>query len=355
MKQMTFLSLFFFLVLSGCVGQEAFTKMARTGDTVALAVGGSPSHELDHVEKSAMTINVTDSTGMSYPATLRNLFRVYSDPLSRYNYDNRYETDQAPPWLSRFYRDPNQGQWIAIVDLTDPATGQPLPLQPGSASLQVNTPDLRNSMLAFGIQESDGSLGNINIEILPGTGSPHTFNTLMGTPVGDPSHLERLPHLEVSFDNSKISAPLNDVSTAEVIGGIEFTLDYDESIFGSPKFPPLVSGNPVDPRIKVQSAIINEAGNKVMRVTLLAPSKGVVASPDPENYLDSFYLAFSDIRDMKVFVAWDPNYLTGGVDTTNYQNVFQLRDFKVVDIDGNPITGVAGGYLVDPVISFYAE
>ena len=339
--------LLFCWVLSGCVGQQAFTKVARTGDTVALALGGSPSHELNpNVRKVDMSVSITDSSGVSYPAKLRHLFKLHPDPASKLNYSATYEYDVSV-FSSRAYRQPNQGEWIAVVDLVDPQSGVPLPLMPGMATLQVVTPDLTNSV-PFGVANSDGNLASIDIEILAGTGSIHGFNDY-----GSPEMLEPLPQIEVSFDNSQVTDTYVDIASATVVGAVGFTIDYDDSFF-SRKYPPMVRGNINDPRILVHAADIDDNGNRVLNVIALTAEKGIVANPDPNLDQDTTVPGrkHSKISDLRIFVTWDPALLTAGpIDATNVNSVFSISGVTVVDGNGNPLLGTGGGGLVTPVVS----
>lgn len=338
---------FFCWVLSGCVGQEAFTKMARSGDTVALALGGSPAHELDpNVRKADMSASITDSSGVSYPVKLRHLFKLHPDPTSKFNYSATYEYDSAI-FSSRYYRQPNQGEWIAVIDLVDPQSNTLLPLVAGMATLQVTTPDLVNS-LPFGIYSSDGNLASIEIEILDGTGSIHDFNDF-----GSPGMLEPLPQIEISFDNSQITDEYVDIGSAIVVGAVGFTIDYDDSVF-SLVYPPMVRGNINDPRILVHAADIDDNGNRVLKVIALTAEKGIVANPDPTLEQDATVkgLRYSKIGDLRIFITWDPALLAAGpINASNVNSVFQISGGTAVDTNGAALLGTGGGSLITPVVS----
>lgn len=336
-------------VNAGCVGQQTFSNTARTGDTIMVALGGSSSHQTSSfVNKSNVQVTVIDSSGASYPVKLRNLFKLYPDPTSRLNYGTTYDASQAPPWLSRYYRTPNQGEWVAIIDLTNPTTGALLPLQSGPATLAVSSPDLKDSVLAFNASDTDGDLQQIAINIIPGTGSPHPFNSY-----ADPSALEALPQIQISFDASKITDTLStDISTATIIGAIEFTIMANGSIFTNAQFPPMVRGNIEEPRIMTYTnrKVVN--GNRAIKVILTEPSLGIVATPDPDNLLNTYsaYLRYSAIKNVKVFVTWAPERISGTISSTNYGDAFQITDYRVLDLDGNILTDGAAEPLVLPVI-----
>ena len=331
--------------------------MARTGDTVALALGGSPGHELNtNVRKEAMSISITDGSGVTYPVRLRHLFKLHADPTSKLNYRTMYDYDSGV-FFTRFYRQPNQGEWIAVIDLVDPDTMFPPPLVPGTATIHVATPDLRDSIPVFGVPTAEGNLQAIPIEILEGTGSLHTFNDN-----GDPSVLESLPQVEIAFDASQVTLPIPDPNTvgdssfsaATIVGGISLTIDYDESFFKA-QFPPMVRGNINDPRIHVHSSNVTVGGtNKVIKIIALTDQYGVIANPDPDRYVDLYGRRFSKIENMRFFVSWDPELLNSvPINAANMGNVFHITEATVVDLDGNPLLGTGGDALITPVMSFH--
>lgn len=315
---------------TGCIGEKSFSMMARTGDTVALAVGGSPVNEVNSfVNKNNMQVKITDSSATTYNVKLRYLLKLYSDPANAYNYNSIFDYS-LPNWLSRYYIDPNQGLWTAVVDLTDPNTGVPLPLAVGPATFEVVTADL-DKLTSYWT----GNLNSMAIEILPGIGSPHPFNQY-----GDIIDLEPLPQFQVRFNYA--GAPNSNVT--HIIGGIEFILDYDKSYFDNPQFPPLVLGNINDPFINVFPVYTTINGAAVIKVMILSPVDGVMASNNPN--VNRNYLA-SKIKDLKVTVTWDPSYVNGSITAANYNQVFQISGYKVVDLDGNPIDGSSMVTLVD--------
>jgi hypothetical protein len=318
--------------LTGCVGQQAFTNMARKGDTVTLALGGSPRHELSSfVNKNNVQVKITDSSAATYDANLRYLLKVYSDPANRYNYNSTFD-NSAGNWFSQYYIKPNQGLWVAVVDLTYPGTSTPLPLAEGPAQFQVITPDLTDSIVTAGLPNSDGHLSQIPIQILAGTGSPHPFNDY-----GDPVDLQPLPQMLIHFDNSAITPDFPYAYTA--IGAIEFQLSYDKTYFSDNKFPPMILGNINDPRINVMTHIDKSLG--VYKVTVFAPFNGILANNDPNNlYLNP------EIEEMKIFVVWDPAYLGQAIDATNFNQVFTISGYKIVDLNGNPLVDGGGAPLI---------
>lgn len=348
----------FSIMLIGCVGQQPFSKMARSGDTVALALGGSPSHELNaNVRKQDMTVSITDNnTEITYPVRLRHLFKLHADPTSKLNYRTMYDYDSGI-FFTRFYRQPHLGEWIAVVDLVDPDTLNPLPLTPGPATIHVATTDLVDQIPVYGVPSAEGNLQSIPIEILPGTGSLHTFNEN-----GDPSVLESLPQVEISFDTSQIIDPVEDpvalgdfsFSSSTIVGGIGLTIDYDENYF-YPQFPPMVRGGINDPRIHVHTGDVKAGGtNKVLKLIALTDQHGAIANPDPGGYVNYYGRRFSIMENMRISISWDPEVLkTGPIDASNMGSVFQITEATVVDLNGNPILGSGGYDLITPVMSFH--
>lgn len=337
MKAKMFLMFVCLLTLStvGCVGQQAFTKMARSGDTVTLALGGSPSHEINgHVNKNNMVVTITDSANNTYDVTLRYLLKLYPDPSSRYNYHATYDTSIVPPYLSREYIDPNQGEWVAVVDLTDPGTGTPLPLAQGAAKIHVMTPDLVDSRPYRNFPATDGNLANIPIEILPNTGSPHPFNNWYG----DPIDLEPLPQMVISFDNSAITLPYPDNITK--IGAIEFKLMYNMAYFNNNAYPPMILAYINEQRISVSYRLNAIEGYYKLMILPQNVGAGILANNAGVDYLKT------KIKDIKVVVAWDPSFLNNSITAENYEQVFQISDYKVVDNNGLPLNDGSGNPLI---------
>ncbi|MBT8438128.1 MAG: hypothetical protein KJO91_00260, partial [Gammaproteobacteria bacterium] len=198
----------------GCSSMQPISSYARSGDTVMIALGGTfeSNAQASILKKENVTVTITDSSSITSPVTIRYLFRVYADPTSGYGY-------RVHPLNSMYgeietYVEPYSGQWLAVVDLVDPVTGNPVPLAPGAANLSVSSPDLVSFIDHYGLgwPWTDGDLSSIPIEILPGTGSLNPLNYL-GPISKDPMlSLQPMHQIEV----------LPQGTPSNVIGGGEF-------------------------------------------------------------------------------------------------------------------------------------
>ena len=78
---------FTLLAVFGCASQQPLSHYARSGDTVAVSLGGTDSNALASVlKKENITVTLTDAANSVHPLKVRNVFRVYSDRTSRYDY-----------------------------------------------------------------------------------------------------------------------------------------------------------------------------------------------------------------------------------------------------------------------------
>jgi len=165
--------LFFLFILSllhGCTALQSFPHAARSGDTVALAVGSPLNMARENTTATLTDINdvVTDIT-----SNIRSIFKLYADPDSKvYNYStptwNLVSSSGHAPWIS-----------IVVLDL-------PVGLPEGSASIKFNTTATYPSI---GSHLNDRELA---IEILPGEGVSNDFTYEFGVGSSLPGNLNLL-------------------------------------------------------------------------------------------------------------------------------------------------------------------
>ena len=151
------------LLIAGCSGRATLSQAVRSGDTVLVALESSQpggrfgfegrvtSHML---RESDVTATISDSNLVQHTAKIRRLFRIYADPTA------------VSPYAA------GEGEWMAVVDLVD-SQGTPLAMTTGMASLVLSSPHLSSDIV-------------MDIEILPGTGSPHAGNIRDGYALIDP-------------------------------------------------------------------------------------------------------------------------------------------------------------------------
>lgn len=296
------------LFLSACSAIQPLGNYARTGDTVSIAV--YPTDGLGVIKKEQASVSLTDAAQVVHPVTLRNVFRVYSDPSSRYSLRAAKTTagwSSAAPIES--YANAYQGQWLAIVDLVNPATGVADPLATGPATLVFTTPN-------------SPSPATSTLEILPGLGKRNrldgNYNYGSYAPV---STLEPTPQVSVDF-TAIPTAPL---------GGGTFVVNYDTATFGASNTSPWAVVTSPDPNIQLIANTVPLAnGTTDLRVSVLNPhgfqtddaNTGLVNQMSKRSHL-----AFT--------IIWDPSLTT--VTDANWPTVLRLTRGYYFDLNGTPV------------------
>ncbi len=187
------------LTLGGCAVIQPLPNAARTGDTLVVGIGAT---EADVVLRAdSAHVAVTDAAGSSATVRLRRLFRLYPDPTSAYavRAGGRW-SGSSPPLES--YAGPYQGQWIAVVDLVDPATGTAPALAPGAATLQFASGALNRT---------------VRFEILSGMGTPN--------PLDGEYHLVGYSAVATLEPMPQVVARVQGIPSTTV-GGVAFAFQY---------------------------------------------------------------------------------------------------------------------------------
>lgn len=271
---------------TGCMGTQSFGIAARSGDTIALAVG-----RYDNLQKSNMTVTVTDSSGkvttyQPNSSAIRAVINLYPDPASYLMYSDRLYP--GLPGLLSILNSTTSGDkdwWETTVYLNLPSG-----MATGTANVSITT--------AIG-----QTIGPIAVTILPGTGSANVFWASYSTgPVGLGSSLfmaERLPHATIIFDG------------ATVPYGVQIRLTHANSID---------SGTGSNLALAVlprgdQSTLIWDDDGTTLRVLMQSPSE--MLPEKTKNY--KFYLLGVDPASLQI--------LSGSL--------------KAVDANGNPISGIS--------------
>lgn len=214
-----YLILLALLVTQGCVGTQSMSSYARTGDTVTISLGGTEDNNalVEILKKEDIDVTITDSDSNTYPVYLRHLARVYPDHTSTYIFNTVNHTGSqdtfTPPLL---------GQWFAIIDLVDPDDRSVKhPLSFGPATISVSSPTQLDPNVYYLFAWTNGNLGSIDVEILPGEGTPHDLNYMSAATYHPITDLEPLPQIIVTP-----SAP-----PADTIAGGNFSFEYTETDF----------------------------------------------------------------------------------------------------------------------------
>lgn len=296
--------LIIFLGLSGCIGYQSFPLAARTGDTITLALGGSPSHELipgGQITLNDLTIKIQqDINGNSvidsnetFTVTKRYLFRIYPDQTSK----------AANSMDGGAYPNP-VGLWTAVLDLADPITHNPLPLVGNrQATVVVTTSKLRNNLWGG----SEGFINSTPITILTGTGQSHNFNNASG--YADVSMLQPLPQLALGFSGS------GDVAA------VVLDIDYDETVLRT-SFGGVIKirQDITTPDVILNQRIYSDNGNMKIRILL---------TTNQWNW---------PVDMLKCFIVWNKNAVVPGKTVTT--NTFNVTSAKFYDETGAEVTGI---------------
>jgi hypothetical protein len=317
------------LTIIGCASQQPLSSYARTGDTVMVSLGGTDTNALVPVlRKENITATITDSANNAYPIKVRNVFRVFSDPTSKYGYSSPKNFNLNEAELEEWVPS-NMGLWMAVVDLVDPNSGQLLPLATGPGKLSIASPELAPwiDYSGFGWSWSNGNLTVIPIEILPGTGSPNPLNHMQPVSHFPLDSLEPNPQIEV-----RAYVP-DQFST--IVGGGTFVFRYVTADFGtSAGRRPRVTTTGDDQNVQLVSRYIDQADGTTLLTVLIVNPHGF----NPNNTKTNLVSGRSLLRSLRVNIMWrDP---ATAIDDQNWQNSLQLVSGQFVDLDGNPLPSV---------------
>ncbi len=299
---------------SGCAGVQTLSNYARTGDTVSMAVWQTTPGPL--LKQEDVSAAVVDSAGVSHPVTLRNLFRVYSDPTSSYAIRSVKDQGWSSPQPDETYSTPYMGQWMAVVDLIDPTTGQPPALATGSAQLVLTDSNPADTNSPF----------TSSLTILTGTGAINPMAIQGGLSGYVPLNtLEPMPQVAVTMSGTP-SAPL---------GGGTFVFSYNTAAFGGANTAPTVVMTSPDRNIELSSSQAAQSnGTTLITVNILNPHGFEVGDNTGANLMNQMSLQ----RGLKFLIVWDKS-LTNITDA-NWQSYLQLQSGYYFDLNGAPVSGL---------------
>lgn len=180
---------------TGCIGTRSFPLYAKPGETVSVAIGDVVDETGPGVDKSNLTITITDSLGADHvidgnssgaSGKIRSVFRTFPDPLS--------PAALQYPFSGINFPNAGNGQIGVILDL-------PTTLASGTAMVKWISPNLP---AYYGLDITVWA--NSSLEVLPGVGVPHVFrekwDDFTGTNALDLSFLEPNPRVKVSVSNT---------------------------------------------------------------------------------------------------------------------------------------------------------
>jgi len=318
-------------LFSSCASMQSMSSYARTGDTVTIALGGTEDSNalVEVLKKEDINITITDINGNTYPITLRHLFRLYPDHSSSYVYktdkNSGSQENYSPPFI---------GQWMATIDLIDPVTSSMPTLAIGAATISVSSPSQLIQAVyyeAFGANYSwtNGDLGSIDIEILPGQGTSNSLNYLQPVNFDPIAALEPMPQ----FIISPSASPMNNIA------GGSFSFVYNPSDFVKG-----VVATPAnhDPNVQITSIATTLAnGNKQLNVTILNP-KGFINNNKRTGIIGAGTMGVGKMSPLRS-VRFNLVFSTGAIanDDANWQNYIQMISGEYIDLAGNPVIDIS--------------
>jgi len=183
--------LFLFVIMAylaqGCVSVQTFPTIARSGDTITLAVG-SP----DKMTTANTTIQYVSNTDPGNPVDLtsniRNIVKIYPDKATPAWYGGNVVSTDMIPYQS------GHGPWLYVI-VIDLPTSPVMPI--GKGHFKVAT------TASYPYGSKDVNDVDISMEIISGTGEPTTFSFLPYSFSNSPSNgnlgfLESPSHVEIS-------------------------------------------------------------------------------------------------------------------------------------------------------------
>ena len=252
----------FTLLVTGCTAVKTFPNAARPGETVSLAVGSPDNLAISTINNVQFESDAALGSPVDITANVRSVFKLYADKTSK------VYTDGVGTGTSQIVRTSAHEPWISImvIDIpTELSPGVALPTGPGQITI---TTDPSVTYPTIGSNINDISIG---LEILPGVGSPSTFDYEFGVGSQLPGNLALLESTPRALVKSDITDATGITSG---YGAIELKLDFTG-----------VTSTPInDSNIRVVADdmssfsqsnrhIITGVNNEVLTVIMMSPSE----------------------------------------------------------------------------------
>ena len=285
------------LLISGCTALQPFPNVARSGDTVALAVG-SPL-DMSRANTTATFTSDADGIPVDVTANIRSIFKLYADPASRvYNSSSGTSilvgSSIHAPWVS-----------IAVIDL-------PTGLTSGYGNIQFNTTATYPSV------NSHINDLQIPIEIIPGTGSVNNFDYEVGigaSATGNLTTLEPLTRAVFGPAYPSAACPCPDYAAIQIKTTIQTS---------SGSIPP-------DVRVLAEDLTVNTGSSRSMHYSISSNGTDLTV-----NFIS--LTAALKYYEAQFTVVLRPQMSFIGTPVINSIQYF--------DIDGNEVTGPVNDYSV---------
>lgn len=274
------------LLLQACTGYNAYSKVARAGDTVSLAVGSAVGMTKDPSNTTAVYVR---DAGGTYPLTIRSVFNLYPDKKSRLNL-----TTTADSIVNS--ADHEAWQTVMLIDI-------PANIPVGTGSIVIT------SAAVYPPINSHINDVPIALEIVSGTGSPDafTYEFAQGSSMdGELAQLEALPH-------ALVTPPVNN----QFYGAIEMKILLDMS-----------AATIDDTKVRVFVDDMNSTTLSNKNVVWKVSSTGelLVMIISPSGYLQA--------RESRLSIVSNPK--------VKFNSIPIISEVNFYDIDGNLIAGAPG-------------
>lgn len=215
----------FFIFLQGCVAVQSFPTVARSGDTITLAVGSPEEMTVDNTTIQYFS-DFDPANPVDLTSNIRNIIKVYPDKKAVAWYGStQIQTDSIAPGSGH-------GPWLSIVVLDLPST-PPLPIGLGHFEITTTANFTSGSKHVNDVE--------IEMEIIEGDGNPSSFDYMQysssSSPTsGDlsileaPQHVAIIPPFQTSYGSYgaveiKVNVPIDTSDSGVVDTGIRVIFD----------------------------------------------------------------------------------------------------------------------------------
>lgn len=283
---------------TGCTALNTFPKSARSGETIALAVG-SPDG-MTRANTTAAFTSDADGVPVDITANIRSIFKLYADKAS-----SVYETSSTS---QNIIDTSGHEPWVTIV-----ALDLPIGLTTGPGKIQFNT---TASYPTIGSHINNFPIG---LEILPGTGTPADFVYELGiggSSTGNLKDLEAQAHALVAPAFPSASCPCPDYGAIEIKINMPTTNDLGlpGSIF----------------RLLVDDMTLQTQSGRSVSYALTTPDDLTVMLISPSGGLKYYEARFS--------IVLNTLFTFNGTPT--------ITSIRYFDVNGNETTGPVSDYVV---------
>lgn len=304
----------FALIISACQSQYPLPGKLQTNGIVQVGLGGIKRNFPDGKALTGADIaaEIKDDTGVWQQMKVVGLFRAYPDNTSTYALETLDRDTTTNPFWSEL--EPYDGMWWATLRVQTPA-GVPLVLNPGAATLRINSAELVSTGWEY---EGDLATG-IPVEIIAGTA------TVSNDELQQYSSYRHARVLTVKPD---------DLTGVTEVGGLQIKMTYNIAAltgFITPRFVPYSH----DPNINIiQHTVDNGDGTRSLIAMVTNPASFVPASDTTSGYVDGSS-TFADLQ--FAVVLKDATTLADGW-TANYW--LETADSYFIDANGDVIASV---------------